>query len=308
MSPAPPPLNLNRLAYFAKVVESGSFTRAAEQLGLGKAVVSQHVARLEREVGATLLLRTTRKVVPTEAGRALHARCEVILRESAAAFEELSASAAEPRGTLRIAAPLDYGMSVVAPVAATFARAYPSCQVELSLSDKLVDLHSVDVAIRVGWLKDSSHVARRLAPMEQHLVCSPSVAGLAGRLRQPDEVASLPFVANRALSEPDVWRFTHPSQGRRTVRMKVQISVDATLAAHAAVLAGAGLSVLPDYLVATDIASRRLVHVLPEWSLPSGGVHVLFPSARFRPVKVGRFVELLYDAAGASPKSRRAKS
>src|SRR3954462_15274137 len=103
------PINLNRLTYFATVVEMGSFTRAAERLGIGKAVVSQQVARLEEQTGVTLLLRTTRKVVPTDAGRALHARCVVILRESVEAFDELAQGAQTPHGTLRVAAPLDYG-------------------------------------------------------------------------------------------------------------------------------------------------------------------------------------------------------
>src|SRR6476646_4999742 len=116
--PGAPPrdaLNLNRLAYFAAVVDAGSFTRAAERLGITKAVVSQQVARLEQEVGVTLLVRTTRKVQATEAGRLLHARCVVILHEWAAGFDELAQGASSPQGTLRVTAPLDYGTSNVVP-------------------------------------------------------------------------------------------------------------------------------------------------------------------------------------------------
>src|SRR3954462_3039619 len=109
-------MNLNRLAYFAAVVDTGSFTRAAERLGITKAVVSQQVARLEHDLGVTLLVRTTRRVHPTEAGRMFHARCAVILREAGDAFDELAQSAAGPTGTLRIAAPHDYGTSVAVPV------------------------------------------------------------------------------------------------------------------------------------------------------------------------------------------------
>src|SRR4051812_6043856 len=131
MPTARAPMNLNRLVYFAHVVEAGSFTRAAARLGITKAGVSQQVARLEQEVGTALLLRTTRKVVPTDAGRALHGRCAVILRESAEAFEELAQGTTEPRGVLRVTAPFDYGASVVAPVAAEFTRTYPHCDVVL---------------------------------------------------------------------------------------------------------------------------------------------------------------------------------
>lgn len=290
------PMNLNRLAYFATVVESGSFTRAAERLGVTKAVVSQQVARLEQEIGVTLLLRTTRKVVATDAGRALHARCLVILRESAAAFDELAEGAVEPHGTLRATAPFDYGTSMVVPVVTRFVARYPRCDVELILSDRLVDVQTVDLAIRVGWLRDSSHSVRRIGTMAQYLVGSRDLALHLGHIAEPEHLAALPFVANGSLSEPSVWRFVHPRHGRRTVRMRARITVDATPAVHAAVLAGAGLSVLPDFLVAADLAAGRLVQVLPAWKLRSGGIHVVLPSARFRPAKASRFLELMSEA------------
>lgn len=289
------PVNLNRLAYFAAVVETGSFTRAAERLGIGKAVVSQQVARLEEETGATLLLRTTRKVVATDVGRALHARCVVILQESVAAFDEVAQGAKTPRGTLRVTAPFDYGSAVVVSVATRFAQTFEECDVELSLSDRIVDVHAVDLAIRVGWLRDSSHVARRIGTMEQYLVCSSGFAAQLGNVRGPEQLAELAFIANSSLPEPNLWRFSHARRGQRSVRMRSRFRVDATPAAHAAVLAGAGLSVLPDYLVVSDLAAGRLLRVLPEWKLRSGGINVVLPSVRFRSAKVSRFVELLKD-------------
>jgi DNA-binding transcriptional LysR family regulator len=290
------PINLNRLAYFATVVETGSFTRAAERLGIGKAVVSQQVARLEQEAGATLLLRTTRSVVPTDEGRAFHARCVVILQESAEAFDELAQVAKIPRGTLRVTAPFDYGSSIVVPVATRFTQTFEECDIELSLSDRIVDVQAVDLAIRVGWLRDSSHVTRRIGTMEQYLVCSPDFETKLGRVRAPEDLSRLAFVANGSLPEPNLWRFSHPKRGQRTARMRSRFVVDATPSAHAAALAGAGLSVLPDYLVVPDLVAGRLVRVLPEWKLRSGGIHVVLPSVRFRSAKVSRFLELLSDA------------
>src|SRR3954453_11557929 len=125
LAPARSSMNLNRLAYFAAVVDAGSFTRGGASLGLTKAVVSQQVAKLEEEVGTTLLLRTTRSVQATEAGRSLYARCAVILRESADAFDELAQGLASPHGTIRIAAPFDYGTSVILPVVTELLRRYP---------------------------------------------------------------------------------------------------------------------------------------------------------------------------------------
>jgi DNA-binding transcriptional LysR family regulator len=286
-------MNLNRLAYFAAVVDTGSFTRAAERLGITKAVVSQQVAQLERDVGTTLLIRTTRRVHPTEAGRLFHARCVLILREAEDAFDALAQAAVEPTGTLRITAPNDYGTLAIVPVITAFCARYPACQVELTMSDQTIDLISgrMDVAIRVGWLVDSSLQARRIGSFQQFLVCS---ADFAARIAatKPEDLASLPFVANTALREPLLWQF---SRGKleRQVRMQATISIDATPAVLAAVRLGGGLSVLPDFEVKDDLAAGRLVHVLPEWHLPSGGIYTVYPAARFRPPKVTAFVEML---------------
>lgn len=294
----PKPINLNRLAYFAAVIDAGSFTAAAARLGITKAVVSQQVARLEEELGATLLVRTTRQVAPTEAGRAMYARCVVILRESEDAFAEVGRAAAAPTGTLRLTASFDYGTAVVVPTLAEFTRRYPACRVALSLSDKTLDLGSgqLDMAIHVGWLEDSSLVARRIGSFRQLLVCAPSLVDALSGVREPDELEDHPFVANTALREPLSWAFSRRETERRVVWARSSFAIDATPAVHAAVLAGAGLSVLPDFLVHSDLVAGRLFHVLPAWNLPIGGIHAVVPAARFRPTKVSAFVELLTDA------------
>ncbi len=133
-------VNLNRLAYFAAVVDAASFTKAADRLGITKAVVSQQVARLEQELKTGLLVRTTRRVEPTEAGRLLHARSVMILGEAENAFAELAQSNAEPMGLLRIAAQNDYGACTLAPLVAAFSRKYRACRVDLILADSKIDL------------------------------------------------------------------------------------------------------------------------------------------------------------------------
>src|SRR5271168_487876 len=155
--------HLSRLAYFAAVVETRGFTRAGERLGVTKAVVSDQVSRLEAELGTTLLLRTTRRVKPTEAGLTLYARATTILREAQDAFAELSLARAAPQGTLRVTAPIDYGALTIVPAIAEFLRQYPDCRAELRLSDRIVDLSEgeLDLAIRLGWLADSSFLHAR---------------------------------------------------------------------------------------------------------------------------------------------------
>src|SRR3954469_14306661 len=182
-------MNLNRLAYFAAVVDAASFTRAAASLGITKAVVSQQVAKLEEEVGTTLLTRTTRSVQATEAGRTLYARCAVILRESADAFDELAQGVAAPRGTLRIAAPFDYGSAVIVPVVTELTRRHPGVDVVLSLSDRATDQKESDLAIRVGWLEASTRQARRVGTFQQWLVCAPELSEALSRVRKPEDLA-----------------------------------------------------------------------------------------------------------------------
>jgi DNA-binding transcriptional LysR family regulator len=291
-------MNLNRLAYFAAVVDTGSFTRAAERLGITKAVVSQQVAQLERDLRTSLLVRSTRRVHPTEAGRIFHARCVTILREAEDAFDELAQAAAEPTGTLRITAPNDYGTAMVVPVITAFTARYPACRVEQTLSDQTMDLSSgkIDIAIRVGWLADSSLQARQISSFRQVLVGASAFANRIAAARDPEDLVTLPFIANMALREPLLWRFWRDDVDGQAVRMQASIAIDTTPGVLAAVRAGGGLSVLPDFLVRDDLAEGRLVHVLPEWRLPSGGIYTVYPAARFRPPKVATFVEMLIAA------------
>ncbi|MDT3720088.1 LysR substrate-binding domain-containing protein [Pseudomonas oryzihabitans] len=287
-------VNLNRLAYFAAVVDTGSFTRAAERLGITKTVVSQQVAKLEEELKTALLMRTTRRVEPTEAGRLLHGRSVSILRQAEDAIGEVTRASTEPSGVLRVAASNDYGTFRIAPLAAAFARRYPACQVELILSDTRIDplANQIDLSIRVGWLEDSSLHARRLGDFRQLLVATSELARSL-TLGDPDELATAPFIANGALKDPLTWRFARGAAEQRTLRLRPVLSINATPAVLAATLAGGGLSILPDFLVANALATGELVTLLPAWSLPMGGIHAVYPTARFRPSKVTTFVEML---------------
>ena len=289
--------NLKRLAYFAAVVEAGSFTAAAERLGITKAVVSQQVARLEHDFRTQLLTRTTRRVVATEAGMAFHERCAVILREAGDAFDELANVSTVPSGTLRLTAPLDYGLTAVVGVVVEFSRRYPQCKVDAILSDQSLDLHAgeAEMAIRVGWLTDMQLQARQIGAFRQLLVATPDWARRLDRKKGPEQIATLPFVANSALKTPEDWEFSKSPGLSKRVKVKAAIRLDATLAVREAVCQGAGLSVLPDYAVATELAQGRLVRCLPTWALPSGGIHVVYPAARFRPAKVKRFVDMLTE-------------
>ena len=219
----------------------------------------------------------------------------MILREAEEAFDELAEGATEPSGTLRLTAPFDYGIGVVVPVIAAFRQRYPGCKVDAVLSDQTLNIMSgnIELAIRVGWLAETGLQARKIGTFRQLLVASSSMATQVARLNGPEDLAGMPFIANTALRDHLRWTFSLGDTERRVVNLQASIFLDATLAVREAVFQGAGLSVLPDFAIADDLATGRLIHVLPQWQLPSGGIHAVFPAARFRPAKVRAFVDLL---------------
>lgn len=288
-------LNLNRLAFYVAVIEAGSFTAASDRLGVAKAVVSHQVAKLEDELGVTLILRTTRRLQATDAGRQFYDRSVVILREAESAFAETSKSVATPTGTLTLAAPIDYGREIVAPAITAFIHRYPHMRVDVAFDDSFVDLvvSQVDVGIRVGWLVDSSNQSQRIGVFQQYLVCSSGFASRIGPQLEPPSVESLPWVANAALKTPLRWLFSRGDREKVTIEAKAFVHADKTPTTHACVLAGAGLSVFPDFVVASDIAAGRLVRLLSDWDLPAGGIYAVYPAARFRPAKATLFIDIV---------------
>ena len=287
-------VNLNRLAIFAALVRAGSFTRAAEELGMTKAMVSQHLARLEHELGVTLLMRSTRRMSLTEAGATFHADCVRILAEADAAIERVGESRDTPRGTLRLTASLDYGIAVLVPKLARFMRQYPAVQVDLVLSDHITDViaERFDLAIRGGWLRDSTLRSTRIGGFRQLLVAAPAYLAEHGTPRRPEDLAAHGAIAMSALPAPLRWVFTAQGGARRTVRPRAHAQANTASAVRSLVLAGTGLAVLPDYLVEADIRAGVLVALLAQYRLPEGGVHAVYPG-RKAPAKVRAFIDLL---------------
>ena len=288
--------SLNRIVYFAAVVESGSFTAAAERLGITKAVVSQQVARLEADFNIALLIRTTRRVRLTEAGEAFYLRCTRILNEAKDAFGELTESSGKPAGVLRLTAPYDYGIEVIVPALARFSARYPDCRVDVSFSDQIQDINAsqFDLSVRMGWLTESHLQGRKIGTFAQKLVAAPSLAGHLAALASPAELQSAPLIANAALKEPTRFLFSRGEQ-QQAASFRAAMTFNATLAVHRAALAGGGIAVLPDYVVAGDIAQGRLFEVLPGWSLPQADIYIVYPTTSYRPAKVTAFVEMFTD-------------
>jgi len=294
-------INLNRLAVFVALVRAGSFTAAAEQLGLTKAMVSQHLAKLERELGVTLLLRSTRRMSLTEAGTRFHADCARLLADAEAAIERVGSSRDTPSGTLRLTTSTDYGMAVVAPALASFCQLHPQVQVDLAIGDRISDLiaERFDLAIRLGWLRDSSMHATRLGSFRQLVVAAPAYLSVHGMPRRPEDLAAHGWIAMSVLATPLRWTFVSGSGHRRSVRMRQVAQANNAAAVRAMVLAGAGVAVLPDYLAEEDIRSWRLVVLLAQYRLPQGGIHAVYPGKQ-PPAKVRSFIDHLRERLARS--------
>jgi DNA-binding transcriptional LysR family regulator len=282
-------VNLNRIVVFAAVVEAGSLTAAADRLG------STHMQRLEAEVGATLLMRTTRRVSVTEAGRTFYEASRQILSATEDAISALAQESGALRGTLRVATPIDYGANVVAPMLVVLQQHHPQLKVELVSADRQIDLvaEAVDVAIRLGRLADSSHRAVRIGGFVKWLVASPGFVARWGKPTTLEAVAKMPFVGMSALQKPLVAPLESTRGGKRTVRFREGFLADTAPTCRAATLAGGGVAHLTNFSIGEDVAEGRLVRLLPAWSSPPAGIHAIFPSARYPVPKVRVFIDAL---------------
>lgn len=300
-------IDLNALRSVAAVAESGGFTAAADRLGVTKARVSLDVARLEAQLGTGLFTRTTRRTTLTEAGAALLQESLEPLRRVEAALAGLGRPrAAGLSGGLRIASTADHASHGLAGALVEFGAVHPALQIELRSSDRVVDLvaEGIDVAIRLGWLRDSSLRATRLGSFEQHVVASPAYLKRAGIPRRPEELAQHDWVALGLLRSPLTWRFTAPDGERRQVRMTSRLRADASLSLRALVEAGAGISVMDQFNAEAGLRAGTLQRLLPDWALPAGGVHAVWPPGRHVPAKVRAFVDF-YAAWLARPRHAR---
>ncbi|WP_043648435.1 LysR family transcriptional regulator [Chitinilyticum litopenaei] len=293
--------DLNRLRLFVAVAETGGFTAAAVRLGLAKAVVSQQVARLEAELGVTLLTRTTRRVVLTEAGAAFLARCTLPLQQLEDAMLQLDAIAHEPRGVLRMTAPGDYAATVLAPALAAFRQRHPALSFDVIASHEILDLVEgrIDLAIRMGWLQDSSLRAVKLADFEQWVVAAPGPA--AASVQHPLDLAQQDWIAVSLLPSPRVWQFAGPGGEACTVRMAAGSEANSPTTVQALVAAGAGMSILPDFMVRDAVAQGTLLRLLAQWQLPQAGIYAVYPAGRHLPAKVRGFIDFFRDWLAAGP-------
>lgn len=293
-------VNLNRLITFVAVVEAGSLTAAAERLGLAKSMVSKHMQLLEAEIGVGLLLRSTRKLSLTEAGRAFYESSRQLLQSAEQAIELARSGRDIPQGTLRVASPIDYGVIVVAPLLAQLRIRYPTLNIDLVCADHVIDLiaEGIDVTVRLGKLADSGHMAARIGPLTRWLAASPDFIARHGMPADPQALEAMPFISLSVLQQPKVFTLEDGAGKQYEVRMRNTVfNTNTAYASRAAALAGVGILRATTFLTQEDVAAGRLLRVLPEWSQAESDIHAVFPATPHVPQKVRVFIDALKAAA-----------
>jgi DNA-binding transcriptional LysR family regulator len=284
-------------AIFAKVAERGSFSQAAEELGLGKTTVSKAITRLEERMRTTLLHRTTRRLSLTESGRASLERALRILADGEAVEAEILEEAAIPRGLVRFACVWAFGVRTLAPVLPEFMAAYPEVRLDLHIADDPVDLiaDGFDLAIRLGPIPDSSLRISRLFSLRLPVVGSPAYFEQHGMPQHPSELSSHKTIVYTHILESDDWTFDHPQEGRCTVRVAGQIRCNNGAAAVPLLLAGQALALQPVPYIWEELQSGRLVEALPDWRSEPVRVSVVTPPGKARPARVRVLIEFLRE-------------
>jgi DNA-binding transcriptional LysR family regulator len=286
---------------FAAVADAKSFTKAARRLGVSSAQVSKLVARLENRLGARLLNRTTRDVSLTDTGRAYLERARTLL-DDFGALEALVRDQGGPRGLLKVSAPVSFGTVQLTPALLDFAAAYPEVSLEVSQTDRMVNLveEGYDVAIRIGVLPDSSLIARRLAPVRIVTCAAPDYLRRAGTPLEPQDLAAQEAIIDINGRDPFVWRYGSGSEALE-VRVHGRLRFAGADACVAAARRGLGVASTPAFAAAEDLRAGRLVPLLCAYEPQLIWIHAVYPHGRHLAAKVRAFVDFLAERFAGKP-------
>jgi DNA-binding transcriptional LysR family regulator len=283
------------LTAFVKVVETGSFARAAQRLNTSVSSVSRHVSDLEAHLDARLLNRTTRRLSLTESGRSFHERCVQLLADLEEAEQSASAGTIRPRGTLRLTAAITFGTRHLAPAIADFVDRYPGMRFDVELSDRAVDLvdEGFDVAVRIGAIGSQNLVGRRIGATRLVCCAAPSYLARHREPHTPEDLTAHACLTYEYSALGNVWPFRDRDGRERNVR--IDGPVHANNGRFLEALAGEGMGVVcePDFIVGPNVRSGRLVPILRDFQPPPATIYVVYPSRRHLSAKVRAFADFL---------------
>lgn len=294
-------LECNRM--FLAVIETGSFTAAADKLGTGSGQASKLISRLETELGVRLLNRTTRSVVPTEAGRAYYDRLKPLVDELDSLDLDIRNISQTPRGRLRLTAPLTFGIRELAPALNAFAGLYPDIELDVSFSDRVVNVvdEGFDLAVRVGRPGDSSLILRRLCAVRLLVVGAPSYLEQHDAPSVPADLAGHACIIDTNFREPNRWPFRGQTGAVEMARVDGRIRYSNAEACVQAAELGLGLACVPAFVAGGALRARRLVRLLPSFEPDPYDVHVLYPHSRHLAAKVRLLVDFLSERYRQTP-------
>src|ERR1700682_1184627 len=286
---------LQAITAFARVVESGSFARAAERLDVSVSSISRQVSELEAHLDARLLNRTTRRLSLTESGRAFYERCVQLLADLEEAEESASAGTARPRGTLRLTCGTTFGIRHLAPAIAEFVSSHPQMRFDVELSDRAVDLvdEGFDAALRIGKIGSQQLVGRKIG--ETHLICCASPAYLTrhGVPQKPEDLAGHACLSYDYSPQKNVWPFRDASGSDRSVRIDGPVHANNGRFLVALAVAGVAITIEPDFIVGPGVRAGRLVALLQALESAPANIYVAYPSRRHLSAKVRAFADFL---------------
>lgn len=288
---------------FAQVVDSRSFSAAAARLGVSKSAVSKQIAKLEDRLGARLLNRTTRTLSPTDAGQDFYERCIRVAREVEEAERAITHLSAEPRGLLRLNAPASFGREYLAPLVPEMLARWPELRIEALFEDRFVDVvaEGFDLVIRITRLQDSSLVARRIASCRRVVCAAPAYLERHGVPRIPADLLQHDCILYSYATDQNEWEFVGPDGRLETVRVDGRLRANNAEVTLAALLAGAGLALSPDFIVGPALADGRLVPLLTEYENPFGAIYAVWPHNRNLAAKVRAVVDFLVERFAEEP-------
>lgn len=285
-------MDLNESAVFVKVVQAGGFSAAARLLGLPTSTVSTRVSRLEKRLGVTLLQRTTRRLHLTEAGEIYFQHAATGLGHMLDAEAAVAESTGEPKGRLRVTAPVDIGDAILASIVSQVRHRHPRIAIDMVLTNQYVDLvaEGVDVAIRAGQLKDSTLIAKNVGAARWAAFASPSYLQSAQPLVAPQDLRHHCCLQFSPVGR-DAWSFMNDS-GSVLVPLAAQVMVSDLRVIRSLALSGEGVALLPTYLCHDDCENGRLLRVLPQWHAHNDPIHIVYPRQRFVSPRVRAFVDV----------------
>ncbi|MBX9769327.1 MAG: LysR family transcriptional regulator [Bdellovibrionales bacterium] len=289
-------INIEALYLFTKVVQAGSFSAVGQRLKIPKATLSRKISQLEAQLGTQLLVRTTRNLQPTEVGRELLQRAFVILAAMEDSQQLVSKKQKEPQGKLRISAGVEFGLSVLNPLINRFAAKYPKVDIELDLTGRLVDLvyENLDIGIRIGPMSDSTLGSRKLGSFSYGLYCSPKVLEKLGYPKSIEGLRKFPKLGFTRGNKSEEWRL-HSGSKIEVLKFNPRISSNNYWVLIDSAVEGLGVAFMPSFLASEAIKSKKLIHILPQWSSEEFPIQAIYPQQKFVSQKVRHFIDFISD-------------